>query len=73
MLLGEDEAKKLAMAHANITEKDISSISCKIELQGLNLIYEVEMKTKLMEYDYEVDAVTGEIIGFAVEAIKEAK
>ena len=73
VLLGEDEAKKLAMAHANITEKDISSISCKIELQGLNLIYEVEMKTKLMEYDYEVDAVTGEIIGFAVEAIKEAK
>lgn len=73
VLLGEDEAKKLAMAHANITEKDISSISCKIELQGLNLIYEVDMKTKLMEYDYEVDAVTGEIIGFAVEAIKEAK
>lgn len=73
VLLGEDEAKKLAMAHANITEKDISTISCKIELQGLNLIYEVEMKTKLMEYDYEVDAVTGEIIGFAVEAIKEAK
>ena len=70
VLLGEDEAKKLAMAHANITEKDISSISCKIELQGLNLIYEVEMKTKLMEYEYEVDAITGEIVGFDVEPIK---
>lgn len=73
VLLGEDEAKKLAMAHANITEKDISSISCKIELRGLNLIYEVEMKTQLMEYEYEVDAVTGDIIAFDAEPIKGAK
>lgn len=73
VLLGEDEAKKLAMAHANITEKDISTISCKIELQGLNLIYEVDMKTQLMEYDYEIDAITGDIVGFDVEPLKNAK
>lgn len=73
VLLGEDEAKKLAMAHANITEKDISSISCKIELQGLNLIYKVDMKTQLMEYEYEVDAITGDIVGFDVENLKAAK
>ncbi len=72
VLLGEDEAKKLAMAHANITDKDISTISCKIELQGLSLIYEVDMKTKLMEYEYEIDAITGDIIGFDVESIKSA-
>lgn len=72
VLLGEDEAKELAMAHANITEKDVKSISCKIELQGLNLIYEVDMKTTLMKYEYEIDAITGDIIGFEVEAIKSA-
>lgn len=72
VLLGEDEAKKLAMAHANITDKDISTISCKIELQGLSLIYEVDMKTKLMEYEYEIDAITGDIIGFDAEPIKSA-
>ena len=70
VLLGEDEAKELAMAHANISEKDIKSISCKIELQGLNLIYEVDMSTTLMKYEYEIDAITGDIVGFEVEPIK---
>ena len=71
VLIGEDEAKKLAMGHANITEKDLSSISCKLELEGLNLIYDIEMKTKLMEYDYEVDAISGEIVGFDIAPLKK--
>lgn len=72
VLLGEDQAKELAMAHANITEKDIKSISSKIELQGLNLIYGVDMETTLMKYEYEIDAITGDIVGFEVEPIKGA-
>ena len=56
---------------ANITEKDLSSISCKLELEGLNLIYDIEMKTKLMEYDYEVDAISGEVIGFDIAPLKK--
>ena len=71
VFIGEDEAKKLAMGHANITEKDLSSISCKLELEGLNLIYDIEMKTKLMEYDYEVDAISGEVIGFDIAPLKK--
>lgn len=67
ILISEEEAKALAMSHANISEKELSSIKCKLELEGLNLIYDIEMKTKLMEYDYEVDAISGEIIGFEVE------
>ena len=71
VLIGEDEAKKLAMGHANITEKDLSSISCKLELEGLNLVYDIEMKTKLMAYDYEIDAISGDIIGFDIEPLKK--
>lgn len=71
VLIGEDEAKKLAMGHANITEKDLSSIECKLELDGLSLIYDIEMKTKLMEYDYEVDAISGEIISFDIAPLKK--
>lgn len=67
VLIGEEEAKKLAMAHANIQESELVSIKCKVELEGLNLIYDVEMKTKLQEYDYEIDALTGEIVGFDIE------
>ena len=71
VLIGEDEAKKLAMGHANITEKDLSSIECKLELDGLSLIYDIEMKTKLMEYDYEIDAISGEIISFDIAPLKK--
>ena len=70
VLIGEEEAKKLAMGHANISENDLSSISCKLELEGLNLIYDIEMKTKLMEYDYEIDAISGDIIGFDIAPLK---
>ena len=71
VLISEDEAKKLAMSHANITEKDLSSIECKLELDGLSLIYDIEMKTKLMEYDYEIDAISGEIISFDIAPLKK--
>lgn len=70
VLIGEEEAKKLAMGHANVQESELVSIKCKVELEGLNLIYDVEMKTKLQEYDYEIDALTGEIIGFDIEKIR---
>ena len=43
----------------------------KLELEGLNLIYDIEMKTKLMEYDYEVDAISGEVIGFDIAPLKK--
>lgn len=71
VLIGEDEAKKLAMGHANISDAELSSISCKLELEGLNLVYNVDMKTKLMEYDYEIDAISGEIVGFDIEPVKK--
>lgn len=71
ILLSESEAKDLAMAHANIKESDLSTSSCKLELDGLSLIYDVEMQTKLMKYDYEVDAITGEIVSFEVDVIKK--
>ena len=43
----------------------------KLELEGLNLVYDIEMKTKLMEYDYEVDAISGEVIGFDIAPLKK--
>lgn len=70
VLIGEEQAKNLAMGHAAISESDISRISCELELEGLSLIYSVDMKTKLMEYDYEIDAISGEIVGFEVEHLK---
>ncbi|MGN0981619.1 MAG: hypothetical protein ACI4O0_01880 [Candidatus Limivicinus sp.] len=71
VLIGEDEAKALAMGHANISEKDLSSIQCKLELEGLKLIYDIEMKTKLMEYDYEIDAISGDVVSFEVEPLRK--
>lgn len=70
VLIGEEEAKQLAMGHANISKKELSSISCKLELEGLNLVYDIEMRTGLMEYEYEIDAISGEIIGFDIEPLK---
>lgn len=59
-LITEDEAKKLALEHAGLNEGAIKSYS--IELDWDDYKYEIEFFTKGIEYEYEINAITGEII-----------
>ena len=63
-LIGESAAKEKALNHAGIKEADISRYSCELELKRMNLVYDIEFKNSGYEYEYIVDATTGDIISY---------
>ena len=56
-----DEAKRIALAHAKLAEKDVTFV--KVELEDNNRYeYDVDFYSGNLEYDYEIDAVSGAIL-----------
>ena len=56
-----DEAKRIALAHAKLVEKDVTFV--KVELEDNNRYeYDVDFYSGNVEYDYEIDAVSGAIL-----------
>ena len=64
-VIGEDEAKSIALADAGLAEKDVSFTKIKLERDDDGQQYEIEFSPKLDNepyYKYEIDAVSGGII-----------
>lgn len=57
-----DEAKNIALAHAKLAQKDVNFVKAELETDNNRLIYDVDFYSGYVEYDYDIDAVTGEII-----------
>ncbi|MFI3249849.1 MAG: PepSY domain-containing protein [Eubacteriales bacterium] len=62
--MSEAKAKEIALAHAGVSAEDV--IFAKVELDYDNGVreYEVEFYAGNMEYDYEIHAETGAILGY---------
>lgn len=61
-----DTVKQTVLAHAGVTE--VSEYECELKRDHGKLIYEIEFETAGAEYEYIVDAVSGEIMRFDKEA-----
>ena len=58
-----DEAKRIALAHAKLAEKDVTFVKVELELEDNNRYeYDVDFYSGNVEYDYEIDAVSGSIL-----------
>lgn len=64
----EEEAKKIALDHAKLTEDEVTFIRIKLDYDDGIAEYEVEFYKDNMEYDYSIDASTGAIRSFDYEA-----
>lgn len=63
-----DNAKSIALQNANIEEQNISLIHIEQDLENGRTIFDVEFMTKTYEeYNYEILAETGEILGISYE------
>ena len=71
-LIGEDEAKSIALAHAGVTEGEIRHYEIKLDRDDGVYVYEIEFETSSYEYDYEINAATGAIIESDREGIESA-
>ena len=60
-VISEEEAKAIALKDAGLTEEEVSSIRVKMETDDGVQEYEVDFYAVDKEYDYDIDAQTGEI------------
>ncbi len=56
--LSKEEAKKIAVDHAGVSP---SYVEIEFDYENGIAVYEIEFKYQNYEYDYEIDAITGEI------------
>ena len=62
--LSQEEAKKTALSHAGMDESAVQFVRSDLELDDGRLQYEVVFYSGEKEYEYEIDAHTGEILSF---------
>ena len=65
----EDDAKNAALAHAGLTADQVSFARAHQDRDDGRLVYDVEFYTAdYQEYDYEIDASTGDVLSFDYDA-----
>lgn len=61
--IGKAKAKEIALADAGVTEKDIRDFECELDKEVVGAtVYEVDFEVGFDEYEYKIDAATGEIL-----------
>lgn len=64
-----EEAKNIALQEANLTEDNVQFLKTKTEYEDGTLVYEIDFTYEKFEYDYKINAVTGEIISYDKDSI----
>lgn len=57
-----DDAKAKALTHAGVSETDVSFVRADYDIDDGRPSYEIEFRQGNVEYDYDIDANTGDII-----------
>jgi uncharacterized membrane protein YkoI len=60
--IGEANAKSIALSDAGLSESQVTRMKVKLDREHKRSVYEIEFNNGRMEYEYEIDAVTGEIL-----------
>ncbi len=65
--IGADLAKQIALDHAQLNEGDVRFIKAELDYDDGRMEYEVEFYLGRTEYDYTIDAVSGDILKYDVD------
>ena len=60
--IGEEAAKKAALSHAGFDESAVTNLKVELDTDDGTVHYDVDFKQGGMEYDYDINATTGEIM-----------
>ena len=62
--IGYDKAKEIALNHANVT--NVSNYKIEIDYDNV-IVYEIEFRYNNIEYEYEINATTGDIVKYDID------
>lgn len=65
--IGAAQAKTIALEKAGVTADVIRDYECELDTDEKTAVYEVSFQVGSQEYEFEIDAVTGEILHWDVE------
>jgi len=57
-----ERAKAIALAHAGLTEAEVFGLHVEKDEDDGRMVYEIEFRTRNMEYEYTVDGATGVVL-----------
>ncbi|HIU64543.1 MAG TPA: PepSY domain-containing protein [Candidatus Avacidaminococcus intestinavium] len=60
--INSDEAKKIALEHAGVKASEATFVTVELERGGCRSVYEVEFRANNVDYEYEIDAITGAVV-----------
>lgn len=60
--IGKDAAKAIALADAGLTASQVKKVEVELDRGNRKVVYEIEFQYGRMEYEYEIDAVSGAIL-----------
>ena len=66
-LLSAEQAQNAALTHAGLTSDQVTGMRSELDRDDGRQLYEVEFYSGPMEYDYEIDAYSGEVISYSAE------
>lgn len=67
--IGEARAKEIALAHAGTNGADTVFEKTKLDYEDGRMVYEVDFRTADAEYEYEIDALNGDILEYDRDAL----
>ena len=65
--IGHAKATSIALNHAGVDANTVYDMNTELDVENGIIVYEVEFKSGNIEYDYEIDAVTGAILRHETE------
>lgn len=65
--IGEEAAKTAALSHAGVAQADAMGLQAELDLDDGAAHYDVEFTAGGVEYDYSIDAVTGNVLHYESE------
>lgn len=65
--VGVEAAKKTALSYAGVSEASVRELDVELEYENGVMVYDVEFKAGAVEYDFNINASTGEIIDYKRE------
>lgn len=63
-IITNEMAEEVALKHAGFKAQDVQYLKSHYEYDDLREIYEVEFYKDSYEYDYDIDAISGEVLSY---------